>query len=223
MVNPNELSAIVTNGDQNFRVFISNAIDQYYKELSHYIQHNQDIGVFDYATERSIVSLFVNGLIRNDAEKKISAIQEYRLYNAEGKHRRPDIFIKNGETAIWIECKYDSPIVLSQLEWDVENWLKIENLIYQQVHGYYEIEGSKLNDSFKEHYIMTLNVKPIRIKQGYTENPKYDQLVVCSQQPTEAGNGWYYSDSHRFSNLFNNDDVPFIEVCGSFKKMKAIV
>ena len=86
--------------------------------------------------------------------------------------------------------------------------------------------GLKRRDFLKikifEHYVMTLNVKPIRIKQGYIENPKYDQLVGRSQQPTEAGNGWYYSDSHRFSNHSNNDDIPIIEVCGSFRKMKVL-
>lgn len=106
----NHYPTIISKCDDRFKSFIELAVSQFFKELYLYTEHNSDPVLLAYANERTLCSLLVNGIIRDDAERHlVTAIEEYKIYfEQEKKYGRPDVFIRWGETAIWVESKFDT-------------------------------------------------------------------------------------------------------------------
>lgn len=173
--------------------FLRNGVANFFDELSQYINDNDDPEVLTYATERTLASLFVCGNLRREAS--MTGLQEYGTLCTKNNvevHGRPDIFIKSGDKAIWIECKYQKNIQsLGTDHWDVPCWLAWDKEnAFSQVEIYYNSEASKLNKSYKKRYIVTLCFK--LIKENKEEHEKKVNSELKSKVAEDCDRVWYY-------------------------------
>ena len=209
--------AIITKCDKKFEKFIRNAIEQFFAELDLYTSHNRDSVLLWYANERTLASLFVNGLIRNDGKKHlITSVQEYGTFFEKGsRYGRPDIFIRYDDIGIWIESKYERNIKMRDNHWDVIAWLEWDmKEILSQVERYYIGEFESVNDTYKEHYIMTLAFKLLEINSEEFYRIINEKLVPLHEK--EFDRPWYYS-----AGFINRQSKSLgVEVFGTFKKMR---
>lgn len=213
---------IISTCDVEIENFITKGLNHFREEVNLFIEKNSDSGIFGYSTEQTLAALFVNGLIRNDTDREITALQEYKLSFIEtGSYGRPDIFLRYKESAIWIECKIDDKFVITNNHWNVEDWLKWEkNAILKQVEKYYDAEKNFINDTFSGgHFIMCLSFKLLKMDaQSFCDLAKSElepQKAVGCDRP------WFYSVFFLDSNDKGNQAG--IEVFGSIKRMDSLV
>ena len=139
-----ELLLNITGNDGAIKQMIENTLKSFLCELEHYIEHNEDSDILKYASEQSLACMLVNGLIRKDSDNKITALQEYCCDLQTGGYGRPDIFLRIGSTAFYIECKYDRTEVMRVDHWNMEGWLEWDTKeIYNQVINYCNSEKRK--------------------------------------------------------------------------------
>jgi len=213
------IPTIIATCESFFAEFISDAVDSFFSELNLYIRHNEDDMILDYANEQTLCSLFVNGIIRNDSKKHtITAVQEYGSYSKiDSRHGRTDLFMKVGDTGIWIEAKYDKyHETLDKNHWNIESWLQWDDKIFGQVMDYYNMEIDQVNPSYKEFYVMTLVFKKIREHADLVKDSANTELKINSTK--DYVRPWYYSVG--FFEYGNKDKVTGVEIYGTFKKMK---
>jgi hypothetical protein len=213
------LLPVVSGCDTNFEIFIKNAIEQFYAELNLYTTHNNDTVLLNYANEQTLTSMFVNGLIRKDGDNKsVTAIQEYKIYfEDELKHGRPDIFIRSGEAAIWVESKFDTDTWIGEDHWNVGSWLEWDMKIFRQVQRYYSQESRTINNTYKEHYIMTLAFK--LNSNNRDEFFKTVEHELLPSKEKQFDRGWYYSVGF-IENPDTQSKFLGVEMYGTYKKMK---
>lgn len=211
---------LVSNADQFLDGFIRNAIKHFFDELDLYINHNQDFDILSYANEQTLSSLLVNGIIRNNGNKgSITAVQEYGTYFRDSiSHGRPDIFIRKETTGVWIESKYSKATYITADHWDIGKWLDWDkNTILNQVEGYYNAEKDEVNDTYSDHYIMSLAFKLVN-----TDPASFFEMVDGQLYPyilNTTDRTWYYSvgfvdKPDKFGNSLG------VEVYGTARKVK---
>ncbi len=198
-INLNEGEFIISKTDDNeMKEFLHNGVANFFKELSQYINDNNDEGIVHYATERTMASLFVSGNLKRD--RTLTGLQEYGTIctrNNKEVTRRPDIFMKVGNKAIWIECKYDKYIKHLGLEhWDIPGWLLWDEVnAFSQVETYYNSEEKNLNDSYSKRYLVTLCFKLIQENKQAHENKVKSELQSKVQDSCKRVwyPGWLFS------------------------------
>lgn len=184
---------ISTSVDTEMKIFLEEGVSNFYSEVIQYINENSDLGMLHYANENTLASLFYAGNLRRN--NSLTGLQEYgTFYTKENKEvkGRPDIFMKAGDKAIWIECKYQRNIVqLGEDHWDVPGWLKwdAENA-YNQVEVYYNSEAKQLNDSYKKRYLVTLYFK--LIKENTTSHLDKVKNKLGAVTASKFDRAWYY-------------------------------
>lgn len=167
-----------------------------------------------------MASLFVCGNLRDD--KQMTGVQEYGTIltkNNKEVKGRPDIFIKTGTSAVWIECKYEKNIrSLGDEHWDLPAWLAWDKeFVFNQVGTYYEFEKKTINKSYQQHYLMTLCFKVIK------EDPSEHNNKVTSELESRITDVqdriWYYQVGF----LDEGDKSHGIEVYGTCFQMELAV
>jgi hypothetical protein len=160
-----DFKPIISKDNQLSSEFILYGLEAFRKELLFYVEQNQDPSVLAYGNEQTMTSLFLMGLVRQESEKKISGLQEYSLFREEGGFKRPDLFVKYGEEAYWIESKIDrtfKPIDHSQ-HWNISAWLTWDQAAMEQAQTYYDCEKKDLNGKYSDgHFVMTLCFKTVK-------------------------------------------------------------
>lgn len=175
------------------KTFLKEGAGNFFSEVEKYIRENDDMGMLHYATENTLASLFFAGnLRRNDT---LTGLQEYGIfYSKNGKDVKgqPDIFMKSGDKAIWIECKYDKDMLpLGDDHWDIPGWLKWDQeKPLQQVKLYYDSEASKLNSTYSQRFLVTLCFKLIEEKKD--SHFELVQEKLETQKGNDFERGWYY-------------------------------
>ncbi len=213
---------IISTCDREIKEFITKGLNHFREEVNLFIKKNNDSGIFGYSTEQTFAALFVNGLIRNDREEEITALQEYKLSFIEtGSYGRPDIFLRVKDMAIWIECKIDDRFNITNNHWHVGDWLTWEeNAILKQVEKYYNSEKNFINDTFTGgHYIMCLSFKLLNM-----EAQSFCDLAKSKLEPQKAGDcdrPWFYSVF--FLDSAGPGNQAGIEVFGSIKQMDKFI
>lgn len=211
----NELLLNITGPDDTIHEVIGNALKCFHGELEHYIEHNDDSCVLEYANEQSLACMLVNGLIRQDSDKKISALQEYGCGFEAGSYGRPDIFLRIGDVAFYIECKYDRTKNLRGDHWDIKGWLDWDTKeIYSQVINYCNSE--KRNNSYTGGcYVITMVFKLINDKDNSHQKKIQDNTHNILESIGDRD--WYYS--YAITGDCNEDKLG-LEIYGTFKKIE---
>lgn len=216
------LEPIISTCDSIIANFIKTSIVNFKEELEFYIQENEDPVVLYYSNERTLASMYVNGLIRGDKEKAATVLQEYSTTRQDlGGHMRPDIFIRYKRKAIWIECKMDKTFLIQNDHWDVKNWLEWDyNTVFSQGMSYYNAEGKLLNSSYDSgHYVMTLIFKLIKEEPDrYIQKGK---TALLNKIEDECDRPWFYS-SLFIPNNENETTSIGLEVYGTIKHMNPL-
>lgn len=215
------IEPIISNADEMFKGFITLAVNCFYCELEGYITHNNDPVILEYGNEATLMTLFVNGLIRHDGDKySITSLQEYGTSRkSNGSNGRLDAFIRYGSTGIWIEAKYDKngALIRDHTEhWDIDGWLKWDNdYILKQVEDYYKAEELQVNESYTAHYIMTLAFKKISASAESFRTEAVRELGRNANKEHERP--WYYSVGFFERSQGSNEGL---EVYGTYEKKK---
>ncbi|RZL19707.1 MAG: hypothetical protein EOO89_02525 [Pedobacter sp.] len=167
--------------------FLKKAIHSFFQELNWYRLHNHDSEILHYATEATLCSLFVNGVLRKDNPRIISAVQEYSCFRNKSCNGRADLFFRIADAGIWVETKYDRDTRIPQEHWNVPEWLNHEKA-YFQVLDYYESEKELVNSSYQQHYILTLCFK-------LYEGDREGLIATAHEKLSNAAfhsRSWYY-------------------------------
>lgn len=193
-LNLNKGEFVISETDNDaIKIFMQNGVAYFFEELSQYINDNDDEGIVHYATERTMASLFVCGNLKRD--ETLTGVQEYgTIFTKDNKEvrGRPDIFLKFGDCAIWIECKYEKNILkLGEDHWDIPGWLAWDKEdAFSQVEIYYNSEKEQLNDRYNKRYLVTLYFK--LIKENITQHNKLVKERLKSKVGDNHGRSWYY-------------------------------
>jgi len=206
---------IIHSEDKFISDFLNSAIPNFYKEIAFFARDNSDNLFLKYANERSLASQFVNGIIRNDNDWNISAIQEYTTeFKEEKRYGRPDIFLKCGENVIYIECKYDREKAGNGNHWKPEKWVEWDNSIYNKVLAYYNTEKKDLIKVTGGYYIMTMAFHLIAGSEITHEEEAMENMI---KDKIIFDRDWYYTFNNK---IFSNGKASYgLEVYGTFKKM----
>lgn len=210
---------ITTLNEGNILTFLKESISHFFKEVNLYIDENDDPTLFGYCTERSLFSMYINGLYRNSTT--ITAIQEYKIDFPENKKGRADAFIKYNHSAIWIESKFEGIRTLEDNHWEIMPWLQWDrSFILTQLQKYYDSEKVHLENKtiYLEHYLITMVFKIIKEKaESHIEEA--NKKLLQSINIKEDDRDWYYFVGF-FDQSKNNDISEGIEVYGSVAKRK---
>jgi hypothetical protein len=181
----------ISNAPEDYmKDFIKRSVDSFFTELNWYIQHNDDPNVLNYGTEATLCSLFTNGIVRNDADRRVSALQEYSCFKKDNCNGRADCFIRLGKTGIWVETKYYRNTAITDDHWRIPEWLEKE-AAYFQVLDYYDSEKHMINNTYDAHYILTLCFK---LRTGEPENLKAEAVKELSSAAADTKpRAWYYA------------------------------
>ena len=211
------IDPIISDCDVFMQEFITKSLACFKAELELYINKNNDPVVLDYSNERTLASMFVNGLVRKDND--ITALQEYGTPLLEiEKNGRPDIFINYQQNAIWIETKIDKSYNIDKKNhWDIESWLLWDyGFAFKQVEKYFDSEKNHLNECFTEgNYIMTLVFK--LIEENPEEHFKSAEDHLKNKVNDIFDRKWYYS-SFFIENDLGKGTFKGIELYGTFCK-----
>lgn len=201
--------------DHDIRKFLKEGVYNFFEELSQYITDNNDEGIIHYATERTMASLFVCGNLKR--KPALTGVQEYGTFctkNHKEVRGRPDIFMKDGAKAIWIECKYEKNIQqLGEDHWDIPGWLEWDSQnAFSQAEIYYNSEKEHLNNSYTKRYIVTLCFKLIKENRKEHEHRISDKLK--SKIEENCSRIWYYQAGF-FPELEKETNATGLEVFGT--------
>lgn len=205
---------IIINDDAGpIREFIILGVNAFFEELKAYINHNSDPKVLDYANEQTLLSLFVNGLIRkNGSDNSITALQEYSTVS----NGRADAFIRYNSTGIWIESKNikDNRKIRHEKHWDIDLWLKWDReTAFKQLMKYIMEEKNGTNDTYEGHYGMTLVFKTFNEpKEIMFLNA---EKLLAQKKGLKYERNWFYNIGY-IETGGNEDKSLGIEVYGTF-------
>ena len=206
------------NGHSEIELFLKEGVANFLDELSQYINDNADPGIVSYATEMTMASLFVSGNLKRNP--LLTAVQEYYI-NLEDKEKqkkggRPDIFMKSGGNAIWIECKYEGEIkTLRSGHWDMEQYVERDYRdVFPQLYKYYNSEKNVLNNSYNRRFLVSLSLKLIR--ENKAEHLSKVDNNLKTKVNTAYDRGWFYQVGFFPS---TDDNQIGLEVYGTFKEV----
>ena len=201
-----------TLGDllNKFQLLRKNGIE----ELNKYINDNGDPGILNYANEMTLASLFLCGNVRRNQD--ITGVQEYGVScttKEKGFRGKPDIFMRKGANAVWIECKNQKKIKpLKEDHWNIDAWLEWDKKkIFIQLEDYYQAEKNEINDTYERHFLVSLCFKNIQENEIKHLSLVNKQLRAVSNLDYQRG--WFYQVG------FQNTDAKKqlgIEVYGTF-------
>src|SRR6185312_14647937 len=86
--------------DNYLRSFIENSIQGFYEELDNFCVKNDNYDFGEWFSERSFLSMYLNGLIRKDKGNNITALQEFCVPDG-----RCDALVTDDRTIFLIESK----------------------------------------------------------------------------------------------------------------------
>lgn len=204
--------------DKDLSDFLKQSLEHFYDELDYFCAKNKNQNFGQWFSESGFLSMFINGIIRHDSKREISAVQEYCVSNViSGGAGRCDGFIERNNSVFLLEAKrqqYSRPVdgdhfnVGKWLAWDKEQ-------IQLQLKKYLESEEIFFlkEGRYKSVYLMTIVFKVIREDQTtHLANAETDLKV----DETSTDRMWYYSTA--FINAANSPLQDGVEVYGTIEK-----
>ena len=208
--------------DTFLKVFSKNIVESFFIELNNYLNLTDDYNIVEYATERSLLSMSLNGYCRkfgnNLSNEKFdysfTLIQEYSIRLLNGSTGRPDcFFILNTEQekfGFWIESKFDGfkRYGIQEDHWNKARWKEWNAEILKQLTVYYKSELALSENAifkiYNELFLITLSFKLIKEIPSQYFQLIFDNFLVLfvvlhRSMPRQVGCG-FLSSSHQNSN-----------------------
>lgn len=220
------------------RVFSKNIVESFFIELNNYLTLTDDYNIVEYATERSLLSMALNGYCRQSGKKlgndrsdyAFTLIQEYTMRLLNGSIGRPDCFFilktEQEKLGFWIESKFDGfkRYDIQEEHWNKTRWKQWNAEILKQLMVYFKSElalsENALFKIYNELFLTTLSFKLIK------EIPsQYFQLANSrlsnTQQNTNDIQKWFYSVCFLKPDDFDeNSKSVGIEIYGNFTRVE---
>lgn len=216
------IQPIISNPGGIKKEFLQKSLINFFDEMDFYIEQNKDYGFWKYQHERTLLSMYLNGVVRNDIKREISLLQEYGVWDdSKVSQGRCDAFLNFKKNAILIEAKRDfDNIQIKDGHWDIDAWLDWDyKKIGKQLENYYLVQKNNIvKDDYDSCQLMTLVFNLVKI------NP--DKHSEGSRQNLENrirdnfSRDWFYTflyDNEIDSNTGLNSGL---EIYGTLKKIK---
>ena len=208
---------IKNNNDNLISQFLEQSLKHFYKELDAFCFRNQNRNFHEWFSESGYLSMFINGIIRNDTNNEFSAVQEYCVANLDtGGSGRCDGFIEFNKNVILIEAKKQKfKGLINSEHFNLEKWLswdrdeiqvQLKNYLASEKHFFQE-EGR-----YNNCYLMTVVFKIVKENKANHITKAKKELLI---DETFSNRVWYYSIS--FFKDDPNESSFGIEVYGSIE------
>ncbi len=207
--------------DLVIKKFLEESLEHLIEELDLFCTKNSNYDFVEWFSESGLLSMFINGIIRNDGENRnISVVQEYCVKNhIKGGTGRCDAFITFDKNVILIEAK-KIPFIrkVDEDHFKIEPWLKWDNdVIKNQLENYLLSEKNFFlkEGRYNNCYLMTIVFKILK------EDPvlhREKALKELNLNGNKSLHQWYYSLC--FLNPNETGSPNGIEIYGTIEKFK---
>lgn len=211
------LEPIISNTEDTFiKDFICNSVRKFYEELDIFCYKNSTYDFCEWFSENTFLSVFFNGIVRNDIQKLYSVIQEYCVKMS----KRCDGYLVCDKNAVLIEAKmqrFSNRVDVGHF--DIDTWITWDESVNRsQLSEYFELEKDFFmgHNRFNECYLMTLVFKEVR--ENAAEHFAKAKNCLLPSHINDFQRTWYYSCA-----FIKDPDVELellngLEVYGTIKK-----
>lgn len=209
---------IKINNDNVIGQFLDQSLKHFYNELDFFCSKNNNKNFGEWFSESGYLSMFINGIVRNDMDRSYSAVQEYCVTNhIKGGSGRCDGFIEVNKNVILIEAKRQKYISsVNNEHFNLEKWLAWDkDEIQVQLKNYLASEEQffQKEGRYNSCYLMTIIFKIVKENRANHIDKAKKQLHI---DETVSSRVWFYSIS--FLKDDPNESAFGIEVYGSIEK-----
>jgi hypothetical protein len=214
------LPPIISNGGlvTTIQGFVKKSICDFMAEIDLYLNMHEDVKFLEYFHERSFLSMFLNGVVRNDKRSEVTCAQEYPV-NVAGTNRRCDVWVNYAQNILIIEAKRLElgNGRLPDNHWNMNDWFEWDDKFIRQSQllKYHSAEEESLKlPRYKSCYLMTLVFKIIRenFKDHFNEA---ESKLDINYHPDRD---WFYSVGFISENKC--EELLGVEVYGTIEKKK---
>lgn len=209
---------IKDSNDNKVNDLLRDFLLHFYEELDFFCAKNKNENFGHWFSESSFLSMYINGIIRNDGDKReFSAVQEYCVSNViSGGAGRCDGFIERNNDVFLLEAKrqqYNHLIDTDHFE--IDKWLAWDKEQIQVQLKKYLLSEDKffLDGRYQSVYLMTIVFKAIKENKSTHLEKAIKKLDVTEQISDRT---WYYSTS--FIGADNAGVQDGVEVYGTIEK-----
>lgn len=199
--------------------YLEKSLNSFFKELDIVCLQNDVNDFQEWFTERTFLSLYINGQIRNTSIENVSAIQEYSVNDGDSSGRC-DALLTVNKTLFLIESKCQKyPSKIEDSHWDMDGWNNYDANVLKQLNWYFDTDTSfYLGTRYEKVYLQTIIFKIIN-------NDKIKHFGSVEQKMNIQGVGledrsWYYGCYYPKAIQDINPENIGIEVYGSVLKKK---
>ncbi len=174
---------------------MADLLKDFYNELDLVMEQNDIVDFHEWFSEIGYVSMFFNGLVRNDIQKKRTTVQEYLTRNLDKNEKyRCDGFLNNDGEVMIFEAKqsYENGLNPEQ-HFNIDGWMKWDEGIRTQLQRYYKSDQNFYSSAgrFKRTYLVTLCFKTFKVN---AVNHLTEAVSKLAGNITNTHNcQWYYS------------------------------
>lgn len=212
------LILIKINNDNVIGQFLGQSLKHFYNELDFFCSKNDNKNFGEWFSESGYLSMFINGIVRNDKERSFSAVQEYCVTNhIKGGSGRCDGFIEYKKDVILVEAKRQKfKNSVNNQHFSLEKWLAWDkDEIQVQLKKYLASEEKFFTQEgrYNSCYLMTIVFKIVKENKNNHIDKARKQLLI---DETFSNRVWFYSIT--FLKDDPNENALGIEVYGSIEK-----
>lgn len=216
--NFNLLNPIFSNSAGLMIDFLKKSLYSFFDEMDLYIEKNEDEGFWWFQLERTLLSIYLNGIVRNDLNKEVTVLQEYAVWDESKKSMRCDAFVNYKSNVFLIEAKKKSDSIrIKENHWDIDAWLDDDEIIVAQLEKYYQAQENYIKkDLYQTCQLMTIVFA--NIKMNPSEHAKKAKEELEKKNGTNFKRDWFYT--FLFDNdITNEKEVRGLEVYGTIKNI----
>lgn len=150
---------IISVRNEAMKEFIKTSINSFLDEMDSYIYENEEKGFWHYQIERTLLSMYLSGIVRNDSKRSVTLLQEFAVWNKSNKFKgRCDAFINFKGNVILLEAKRDSESTrVKEDHWDINKWIKWDNKVAGiQLKRYYEAQKKFIGTDYLSCHLMSI-------------------------------------------------------------------
>ncbi len=189
------IQPIISNPGRLINTFIVQSLLNFFYEADLYLKMNKDEGFWTYQLERTFLSMYLNGIIRNDRAKEVTVLQEYAVWTRKNFSKgRCDAFINYKKNAVMIEAKRDfDNIYIKDEHWNIDAWLEWDYVkIGKQLENYHEVQKIYIKkEDYDSLQLMTLvfNLVKINPAKHHEESKRHLESKINENFPRD----WFYT------------------------------
>jgi hypothetical protein len=216
------IEPIISIPNELGKEFLRSSLLHFFDEMELYLQKNEDYAFWTYQHERTFLSMYLNGIIRNDFKHEVTLLQEYGVWDKDKKYKgRCDVFINHNKNAIFLEAKRDFDNVrIKEGHWHIPGWLNEDNeKIGKQLSNYYSVQKQYISkNQYSSCQLVTLVFKLVKTLDSY-KHVKDAQQHLGDKVNNKFPRGWFYTFLFD-DNITDGDFKTGLEIYGTIKTMK---